>query len=81
VRIVVFAGLRNVDITSRYLMQVQEKVLEPMGFELRTYPAIRRWAYGMSVPDDLSRHIRSAVARFLRGAPAAMREAMVRSAV
>jgi hypothetical protein len=37
------------------------------------YLAARRWVYCMKTPDDLGPIIRAAVARFLEGAPAAMR--------
>jgi hypothetical protein len=37
------------------------------------YLALRRWVYNMHVPDDLDRVIESAIVRFLRGAPAAIR--------
>lgn len=107
IRIVVFAGLRGVDIPGRYLKQLQKMVLEPMAFELRTlaglpeepdrplspdelqiawalhaqmfYPAILRFAYGMKAADDFGRDVGSTVGRYLRGAPAAMREARARS--
>jgi AcrR family transcriptional regulator len=35
VRIFVFAGLRGVSITQRYLNLIQKKVVEPLGFDLR----------------------------------------------
>src|SRR6266481_10110125 len=35
VRIFVFAGLKGVDITQRYLDLIQKRVIEPLGFELR----------------------------------------------
>lgn len=38
------------------------------------YLAIRRWAYGLTVPDDLSPLIETSVTRFLEGAPAALRK-------
>jgi AcrR family transcriptional regulator len=38
------------------------------------YLAIRRWVYGLEVPDDLSPLIEMAVTRFLEGAPAALRK-------
>ena len=38
------------------------------------YLAIRRWAYGLAVPDDLSPLIETSVTRFLDGAPAALRK-------
>jgi AcrR family transcriptional regulator len=101
VRIFVFAGLRGVGISQRYLDLIQKKVVEPVGWELRSaagfaeeptrvlsaaeleiawglhgelfYLAIRRWVYDMKTPDHLGPVIKSAVARFLKGAPAAMR--------
>jgi AcrR family transcriptional regulator len=101
VRIFVFAGLKGVSISQRYLNLIQKKVVEPLGIELRRvaglsedpdralsadeleivwglhgelfYLAIRRWVYGMKTPDDLGPVVRSAVVRFLEGAPAAMR--------
>jgi AcrR family transcriptional regulator len=101
VRIFVFAGLRGVSISQRYLNLIQKKVVEPLGIELRRvaglseepdralsadeleiawglhgelfYLAIRRWVYDMKTPDDLGPVVRSAVVRFLEGAPAAMR--------
>jgi AcrR family transcriptional regulator len=36
------------------------------------YLAIRRWVYGLAVPDDLSPLIETSVTRFLDGAPAAL---------
>ena len=36
------------------------------------YLAIRRWVYGLAVPDDLSPLIETTVTRFLDGAPAAL---------
>ncbi|WP_082072799.1 TetR/AcrR family transcriptional regulator [Hyphomicrobium sp. 99] len=101
VRIFVYAGLKNVGITKRYLDFIQKKVIEPLGYELRRvagfpeeanrplspneleiawslhgelfYLAIRKWVYDMPAPDDLRPVIQSAVARFLDGAPAALR--------
>jgi AcrR family transcriptional regulator len=101
VRIFVFAGLKGVGITQRYLELIQKRVVEPLAVELRSvaglakdpdrallameleiawglhgelfYLAVRRWVYGMKTPDDLGPVIRAAVARFLEGAPAAMR--------
>lgn len=101
VRIFMFAGLKGVGISQRYLDLIQQKVVEPLGMELRQvagltqepgrplsagelevawglhgelfYLAIRRWVYGMKTPDDLGPIIRTAVVRFLEGAPAAMR--------
>jgi AcrR family transcriptional regulator len=106
VRIFMFAGLKGVDITQRYLEIIQTKVVEPLARELREiaglqnqhdtplsfeemeiawglhgelfYLAIRRWVYGMPVPDDLAPLVKAAVARFLEGAPAAMRKISVR---
>lgn len=103
VRIFVFAGLKDVGITKRYLSFVQRKVIEPICYELRRtvgaakkedrplspleleiawglhgelfYLAIRKWVYDMPTPTDLSLVVRSAVTRFLKGAPAAMRKA------
>jgi AcrR family transcriptional regulator len=100
VRIFMFAGLKGVDITQRYLEIIQTKVVEPLARELREiaglqnqrdtplsfeemeiawglhgelfYLAIRRWVYGMPVPDDLSPLVKASVSRFLEGAPAAM---------
>jgi hypothetical protein len=37
------------------------------------YLAIRRWVYNMPVREDLDGIIESAIVRFLRGAPAAIR--------
>jgi AcrR family transcriptional regulator len=102
VRIFMFAGLKGVDITQRYLEIIQTKVVEPLAGELREiagvqrleetplscaemeiawglhgelfYLAIRRWVYGMEVPEDLSPLIEAAVIRFLEGAPAAVRK-------
>jgi AcrR family transcriptional regulator len=102
VRIFVFAGLKGVGISQRYLNLIQKKVVEPLGIELRRvagvsedpehalsadeleiawslhgelfYLAVRRWVYGMKTPDDLRPLIRTAVIRFLKGAPAAMRD-------
>jgi AcrR family transcriptional regulator len=101
VRIFVYAGLKGVGITQRYLDLIQKRVVEPLAVELRSlaglaqepgralsameleiawglhgelfYLAARRWVYGMKTPDDLGPIIRTAVARFLEGAPAAMR--------
>src|ERR1700730_12461616 len=102
VRIFVFAGLKGVGITQRYLDLIRKRVIEPLGFELRRvvgltdepdralsageleiawslhgelfYLAVRRWVYGIKTPDDLGPIIRTAVVRFLEGAPAAMRD-------
>jgi AcrR family transcriptional regulator len=38
------------------------------------YLAIRRWVYGLAVPDDLSPLIEASVIRFLEGAPAALQK-------
>ncbi len=99
VRIFVFAGLKGVGISQRYLDLVQKRVVEPLAIELRRaaglpdgailspeeleiawglhgelfYLAIRRWVYDMKTPDHLGPVIKAAVARFLNGAPAAMR--------
>jgi AcrR family transcriptional regulator len=101
VRIFVFAGLKSVGITQRYLILIQNKVIVPLVIELRSlagdayiqdappsgeeleigwgihgelfYLALRRWVYNMPVPDDLDGVIESAIVRFLRGAPAAVR--------
>jgi len=99
VRIFVFAGLKGVGISQRYLDLVQKRVVEPLAIELRRaaglpdranlsteeleiawglhgelfYLAIRRWVYDMKTPDQLGPVIKAAVARFLKGAPAAMR--------
>jgi AcrR family transcriptional regulator len=83
VRIFVFAGLKGVGISQRYLDLVQKRVVEPLAIELRRaaglpdgalfYLAIRRWVYDMKTPDHLGPVIKAAVARFLKGAPAAMR--------
>lgn len=101
VRIFMFAGLKGVDITQRYLDIIQSKVVAPLALELREaagianaagtalspeeleiawglhgelfYLAIRRWVYGMPMPDDLSPLIEASIVRFLEGAPAAMR--------
>ena len=102
VRIFMFAGLKGVDITQRYLEIIQTKVVEPLARELREvaglesladtplsyeemeiawglhgelfYLAIRRWVYGMPVPDDLSPLVEASVIRFLEGAPTAVRK-------
>lgn len=101
VRIFVFAGLKSVGITQRYLTMIQNKVIVPLVIELRSlagdayvqdappsseeleigwgihgelfYLALRRWVYNMPVPDDLDGVIESAIVRFLRGAPSAIR--------
>src|SRR6202790_5798652 len=41
VRIFVFAGLKGVGITQRYLDLIQKKVIEPLGFELRDVAGLR----------------------------------------
>ncbi|MGY3038595.1 AcrR family transcriptional regulator [Rhodanobacter sp. TND4EL1] len=102
VRIFVFAGLKGVSISQRYLVLIQAKVIEPLVMELRAlsgdtsarksppsaeelevawglhgelfYLGVRRWVYDMPVPDDLDGVIEAAIIRFLRGAPAALRE-------
>src|SRR3984893_10576895 len=102
VRIFVFAGLKGVGITQRYLTMIQNKVIAPLAIELRSlagdayirnsppspeemevawglhgelfYLAVRRWVYDMPVPDDLDAIIDTAITRFLKGAPAAMRD-------
>jgi AcrR family transcriptional regulator len=38
------------------------------------YLAIRRWVYGLAVPEDLAPLIETSVTRFLDGAPAALRQ-------
>jgi AcrR family transcriptional regulator len=38
------------------------------------YLAIRRWVYGLAVPDELAPLIETSVTRFLEGAPAALRK-------
>jgi hypothetical protein len=38
------------------------------------YLCIRRWVYDMPVSDNLDAVIEGAITRFLRGAPAAMRD-------
>ena len=109
VRIFVFGGLKGVGISQRYLVLIQNKVIEPLAIELRTlagvassgksppsaeelevawglhgelfYLAVRRWVYGMPVPDDLDGVIEAAITRFLRGAPAAVREIAKREPV
>jgi len=47
VRIFVFAGMRNVGITQRYLTLIQTKVVEPIAFEIRQLA-------GVSSPDALT---------------------------
>lgn len=102
VRIFVFAGLKGVGISQRYLALIQTKVIVPLAIELRSlaegasarksppspeemevawglhgelfYLAVRRWVYDMPVPDDLDAIIDTAITRFLKGAPAAMRD-------
>src|ERR1700730_4363060 len=102
VRIFVFAGLKGIGISQRYLALIQAKVIAPLAIELRSlaggasagksppsaeelevawglhgelfYLCIRRWVYDMPVPDDLDGVIEGAITRFLRGAPAAMRD-------
>jgi AcrR family transcriptional regulator len=98
VRIFVFAGLKGVGISQRYLAFIQDKVIAPLAVDLRLlagtsrksppsveelevawglhgelfYLAIRRWVYDMPVPENLDELIETAIARFLKGAPAAM---------
>lgn len=102
IRTFVFAGLRGVGISQRYLALIQKKVVEPVGLELRKaaglpvepahalspaeleiawglhgeviFIALRRWVYDMKTPNDLGALVRSAVVKFLEGAPAAMRK-------
>lgn len=107
VRIFVFAGLKGVGITQRYLTLFQAKVIEPLAGELRTlaalpppdvvplthdelevawslhgelfYMAVRRWVYGLDTPEDLSAVVVGAVARFLNGAPQALKSLHARA--
>jgi len=102
VRIFVFAGLKGVRITQRYLALIQNKVIVPVAVELRSlagdsrdkrsspspeeleiawglhgelfYLAVRRWIYNMPVRDNLDALVENAIACFLEGAPAAIRD-------
>lgn len=53
VRIFVFAGLRGVGITNRYLALIQKKVVEPLGFELRLFAGLEEDSDHALSPDEL----------------------------
>ncbi|HEX3551542.1 MAG TPA: TetR/AcrR family transcriptional regulator [Candidatus Elarobacter sp.] len=108
IRIFMFSGLRGMDLNSRYLTLVRDRIYTRVVRELRRenglpppsevaiselefelvwalhasifYIGIRKWIYGLEMPENVDDVVQNLATAFLDGVPAVMRKALARRA-